>query len=124
MTPYSLFAVFEISTASPGSCSPKSFDGTPIIISPRWWKRVQSLLQAGVLRRVATERCGVHDEDRLAGKVGEADIAAAEAGEGEGVGGDAGHGGSLCQGRGDEAAGEQAQKCRRSVIGHLMGIRV
>src|SRR5262249_50900602 len=48
-------------------------------------------LQAGILRRVAAQRRGVDDQDRLAGMLGEADLLAVESLEREREGGDAAH---------------------------------
>src|SRR5215468_2157347 len=45
-------------------------------------------LQSGILRREPTARGGVDDQDRLAGVLDQADLAAVEPGEGERVGGD------------------------------------
>jgi len=67
------------------------------------------LLQSGVLRCVATEGSGVDHEDRLADMFSELDVRTLESRKRKGVGGDAGHGGRLREGRGRECASEQGE---------------
>src|SRR5262245_32035246 len=77
------------------------------------------LLQAGILRREATARGRVDDEDRLAGVLDQPDLTAIEPGKGERIGGDAGHSGGWCRGGrrrralGGRRAGQQRCNCRQ-----------
>ena len=109
-TAYSPCAVCLMSSAVPGSWPPKSFDGTPMIIRPRCVIARPQLLQAGILRGVSAKRGGVDDEDRLAGVVGELDVAAIQSGEGKRISGDAAHGLGTRDGRHRERAGDEGEK--------------
>src|SRR4249919_2986734 len=67
------------------------------------------LLQAGILGCVPTERSRVDDEDRLANVIGKLDVRTLEPRKRKGAGGDAGHGGRVCEDRGGEGSGEKRE---------------
>jgi hypothetical protein len=64
-----------MSLAPPGSCAPKSLDGTPITTNPRSLNFDQTSSSPAYCG-VKPQRGGIHHQQRLARIVGKADVAA------------------------------------------------